>query len=39
MFSREAYEGDDSGHMTQTVDLNDMDAIDDYIMEDFEIEW
>ena len=39
MFNREAYEGDDSGQMTQTVDLNDMDAIDDYIMEDFEIEW
>jgi len=39
MFNREAYEDDDSGHMAQTVDLNDMDAIDDYIMEDFEIEW
>ncbi len=39
MFNREAYEGDNSGQMTQTVDLNDMDAIDHYIMEDFEIEW
>lgn len=38
-FNRETYENDDSGQMRQTVDLNDMDAVDDYIMEDFDIEW
>lgn len=38
-FNRADYNYMEDAHMTQTVDLNDMDAINDYIMEDLELEW
>lgn len=39
IFNQEDYGGSDLGEMIQTVDLNDIDAVEDYIMEDFDIEW
>lgn len=38
-FNRENYNGTENGRIVNTVDLNDMDAVTDYIMEDFDIEW
>jgi len=38
-FNREDYDDSDSGEMVQAIDLNDIGAVEDYIMEDFEIEW
>ena len=38
-FNREDYGDSDSGKMVQAIDLNDIDAVEDYIMEDFDIEW
>lgn len=38
-FNREDYGDSDSGEMVQTIDLNDIGAVEDYIMEDFDIEW
>jgi len=38
-FNRSDYDINDLGEMAGTIDLNDMEAVTDYIMEDFEIEW
>ena len=38
-FNREDYGDTESRKMVQTIDLNDIDAVEDYIMEDFDIEW
>ena len=38
-FDRKDYGDSASGEMVRTIDLNDMEAVADYIMEDFEIEW
>lgn len=38
-FNREEYGGSKSGEMVQAIDLNDIDAVEDYIMEDIDIEW
>lgn len=38
-FNREDYGDSDSGEMVQAIDLNDIDAVEDYIMEDFDIKW
>ena len=38
-FNRDNYEDLGSEEMVQTVDLNDIDAVEDYIMDDFDIEW
>lgn len=38
-FDRNNYGDSDSGEMAKTIDLNDIDAVTDYIMEDIEIEW
>lgn len=38
-FNREDYGDSDSGEMIQAIDLNDIGAVEDYIMEDFGIEW
>lgn len=38
-FKREDYDDSASGEMVQAIDLNDIGAVEDYIMEDFEIEW
>lgn len=38
-FNREDYGDSDSGEMVQTIDLNDIGSVEDYIMEDFDIEW
>lgn len=38
-FSREDYGDYDSDEMVQAIDLNDIDVVEDYIMEDFYIEW
>ena len=38
-FDRKDYGDSASGEMARTIDLNDMEVVADYIMEDFEIEW
>lgn len=38
-FDRKDYGDSDSGEMARTIDLNDIDAVADYIMEDIDIEW
>ena len=38
-FNREDYRDSDSGEMVHTIDLNDIDAVEDYIMEDIDIKW
>lgn len=38
-FNRDNYEDLGSEEMVQTVDLNDIDAVEDYIMDDFDMEW
>ncbi len=38
-FDRKDYGDFDLREMAKTIDLNDMDAVTDYIMEDFDIEW
>lgn len=38
-FNREDYDDSDSGEMIPAIDLNDIGAVEDYIMEDFDIEW
>lgn len=38
-FNREDYGDSDSSEMVQAINLNDIDAVEDYIMEDFDIKW
>ena len=38
-FNRKDYGDPDSGEMVQAIDLNDIEAVEDYIMEDFDIKW
>lgn len=38
-FNRDDYDDLGSEEMVQIVDLNDIDAVEDYIMDDFDIEW
>ena len=38
-FNREDYRDSGSREMVHTIDLNDIDAVEDYIMEDIDIKW